>query len=48
MIALGLILLILGLLFAGAKVLVTIGAILLVLGVILALCGASVSGRRMW
>lgn len=48
MILLGVVLLILGLIFAGLKVLITIGLILLVLGVILAACGASFGGRRVW
>jgi uncharacterized membrane protein len=51
MIALGLILLIIGLLVASLHVLVVIGIILLVIGLILALLGASgraIGGRRHW
>jgi hypothetical protein len=50
-IALGLILLIIGLIVASLKVLVFIGVILLVVGLILALLGAAgrqVGGRRHW
>jgi membrane protein implicated in regulation of membrane protease activity len=51
MIALGLILLIIGLLVGGLHVLVFIGAVLLAVGLILALVGMAgreVGGRRHW
>ena len=51
MIALGVILLIIGLIVAGLHVLVVLGLILLVVGVVLALLGTTgraVGGRKHW
>ena len=48
MIALGIILMILGLLFAGAKVLFTIGIILLLVGLVLNFVPVGGTRRRVW
>ncbi len=48
MIALGVILMILGLLFAGAHVLFTIGIILLLVGLVLNFVPMGGSRRRVW